>query len=93
MAQSRPPRFGSERRPCWLGLAVLLAVLLVGLPGCDAPYEKKSGTWQYDGRPITVKPASAFVPLKGPFARSTEGGYYRGSLIDGSEGASVANHK
>ena len=70
------------------GLLGLLAGLLPLLHGCDAPYEKKDGAWQYDGHRIQVNQANAFKPLKGPFAKSPEGGYYRGSLIDDSDGAS-----
>ena len=66
----------------------LLIGLLPLLQGCDAPYEKKNGAWQYDGQPIQVNQVAAFKPLKGPFAKSPEGGYYRGSLIHDSDGAS-----
>ena len=66
----------------------LLIGLLPLLHGCDAPYEKKDGAWQYDGHRIHVKQANAFKPLKGPFAKSPEGGYYRGSLIGDSDGVS-----
>lgn len=68
--------------------SLVLLCLLPWLHACDAPYEKKDGTWQYDGHRIQVTQANAFKPLKGPFAKSPEGGYFRGSLIDDSDGAS-----
>ena len=72
-----------------IGLKIALLVCgLSGLAGCDAPYEKKDGTWHYDNRPVSASQADAFTPLKGPFARSPEGGFYRGSRVEGSDGAS-----
>ncbi len=85
---TRRPSIPSKAKVRSALLAALVGVLLPGLQGCDAPYEKKNGMWQYDGQPITVNQPNAFKPLKGPFARSLEGGYYRGHLIDGSDSPS-----
>lgn len=62
----------------------------------DASYEKRDGQWLYDGNPIEVQEPSRFKPLgsKGEdaaaFARDSKVGYYRGSAIEGSDGASFA---
>ena len=72
--------------PRWFTRLVL--GLLPFVHGCDSDYERKDGVWHHDGRKLDVKQPDAFKPLKGPFAKGADGGYYRGSLIAGSDSAS-----
>lgn len=64
--------------------------LLSFLVGClvKNPYHKEKGQWYYDDRVINVTSADKFTPLNNRFAKSTQAGYYRGSMIDSSDGAS-----
>jgi hypothetical protein len=71
-------------------VTTLLAGLLSLLFGCDskAPYEKRNGVWHFDGHEMHIAQPEQFKPLLGPFAKGAEGGYYRGSAIADSNGAS-----
>ena len=64
--------------------------ILSFLLGCRArnPYYKQKGTWYYDDRVINVTAADKFTPLNNRFARTIHAGYYRGSVIDSSDGPS-----
>ena len=68
--------------------ALLITLLSFLLGGCgDTGYEKRGGQWHYDNQPLRrVLQPDQFKPLKGPFARDTQVGYYRGSPIDESDG-------
>ncbi len=73
------------------GLGWLLLGALAWLVGCDtgAGYAKKDGAWIYDGKRqfVPLDPAS-FRRLDKLFARDAQRGYYRGEVIEGSEGKS-----
>ena len=67
-------------------VTTLLAALL--LTGCsDSGYEKRDGAWRYDDNKAQVAHPGTFKPLKGPFARDAQYGYYRGVAITDSDGA------
>lgn len=69
----------------------LLFGFLLMLFGCGSrqgPYQKKGGVWYFND--IRVEEAPAFVPLAGPFAKSSTAGYYRGRAIAGSDGPAFA---
>jgi hypothetical protein len=80
------PYLQTRRRA--MAQAALLLGLLPCLSACDKPYEKENGAWRYDGKAVEGAPADGLQPIKGPFAKSPAGGYYRGALIEGSDGAS-----
>ena len=73
------------------GLAWLLLSLLAWLVGCDVSsgYTRKDGLWDYGGKRqfVPLDPAS-FRPLDALFARDAQRGYYRGDVIEGSDGKS-----
>ena len=52
----------------------------------DSGYEKRDGAWRYDDYPAQVADPATFKPLKGPFARDAQSGYYRGVAITDSNG-------
>lgn len=72
----------------------MLACGLLAVACSDGSYEKRDGQWLYDGNPIEVQEPSRFKPLGGKadeasaFARDSKVAYYRGSVIEGSDGAS-----
>lgn len=75
----------------------LLAWGIAGAPltGCgEKPYAKKDGAWQYDGNLAEIRHPESLQALgaKGAptsvFARDAEVAYYRGSVIEGSDGPS-----
>jgi hypothetical protein len=66
----------------------LLLGLLAGLMGCDSgSYRKKSAGWVYDDTAFTPADPKTFKPIDSLFARDAVRGYYRGSAVSGSEGA------
>jgi len=68
-------------------LALLLAVF--GLAACDSSgYRKNSGQWTHGDATFTPQDPATFKPLDDVFARDAVRGYYRGSVIAGSDGAS-----
>jgi hypothetical protein len=68
---------------------ILLLGLLLGLGGCDgSSYTKKGLQWSYDGTPFKPDDPKSFRTLDKHFARDAKRGYCRGSIIDGSDGAS-----
>ena len=85
-----------DRKPCrkpWPLRLLLFAFGLVtgvsGLTGCDvrSGYTHKDGLWNYGGTRqfIPVDPKT-FKPIDDLFARDAQRGYYRGSVIDDSDG-------
>jgi hypothetical protein len=68
----------------------LLMGLFSFLIGCvfSNPYQKKKGDWYYDDMLIHLEPGEKLKPLNNRFARSAQHGFYRGSAIDSSDGAS-----
>jgi len=75
--------------------AKCLVVASLLLCACsDGVYEKRDGQWLYDGNPIEVQVPAKFTPLGGKgdvasaYARDSKVAYYRGDVIDGSDGPS-----
>jgi DKNYY family len=81
-----------------MGKKLLLFMgLFFFLFGCrlKSSYQKKNGVWYYDDVSVDVTKADRFTPLTGRFARTTSHGYYRGKIIDESDGQSfevVSDH-
>jgi hypothetical protein len=70
---------------CGLGLLGLL-----GLSGCDggSGYKQRGGQWLYDDHPFEPVAPRSLRPIDRLFARDDQRAYYRGQLIEGSDGAS-----
>jgi hypothetical protein len=70
-------------------LIMLLLGLLAALVGCDGGgYQRKSGQWLHNDVAFTPTDPASFKPIDKLFARDSQSGYYRGSAVDGSDGAS-----
>lgn len=54
--------------------------------GSNTPYQKKNGVWYYDDMSVSTKHPSSFTPLNKRFARADDFGFYRGSVVSGSDG-------
>jgi len=68
-------------------LTLLLAAF--GLAACDSSgYHRSSGEWTHGDHAFTPQDPATFKPLDDRFARDAVRGYYRGSVVAGSDGAS-----
>jgi hypothetical protein len=71
----------------------LLSGFLLMLFGCGSrhgPYQRKDGAWYFNDLRVAEKGPEDFVPLLGPFAKSSVAGYYRGRAVPDSDGPSFA---
>ncbi|MEO8805292.1 MAG: DKNYY domain-containing protein [Burkholderiaceae bacterium] len=68
-------------------LTLLLAV--VGIAACDSSdYQKSGGQWAHGDTRFTPQDPASFKALDEVFARDATRGYYRGSVVAESDGAS-----
>ncbi|MBI3367349.1 MAG: DKNYY domain-containing protein [Burkholderiales bacterium] len=88
----------SGARGLWRGWALLGALIgaVFSLLGCgDASsssrggYSQQGGQWRFDKAVFTPEDPATFEPLSHGFARDARRGYYRGTLIEQSDGASL----
>ena len=92
MTQPGAVRVG--RWPWWLRALTFTLGLLTGfggLSGCDdrSGYAHKDGHWTYAGAdPFIPMDPGTFKPIDDRFAKDAQRGYYRGSVIEDSEGKS-----
>jgi hypothetical protein len=65
-------------------------LMLFGCGSRPGPYQKKAGVWYFGDLRVAEKGPQGFVPLSGPFAKSSTAGYYRGRAIPDSDAPSFA---
>ena len=74
-----------------LSLILTLLLAVFGIAACDSSgYRKSGGQWTHGDASFTPQDPATFKPLDDLFARDAMHGYYRGSMIAGSDGASFA---
>lgn len=69
--------------------SIVLLSFLAALLGCsDGGYQRKGGQWWYGKIAVTPVDAASFQPIDALFAHDARSGYYRGTVVAGSHGAS-----